>query len=150
MTGAVVMGIQKQIENPDCVVTTEARSLEPNRTVIWLRRDDRVPRFYRGETNRLDLVPNVPIELETDGLITKEPRIEAWGDGQAVIRVPNNPKAPAKHLTLTVYLKPCLPSSAPPCSSTANRCWMKSRLAAAIRPVGAEPSNCPISARKPG
>jgi len=98
-------GIQKQIENPDCVVTTEARSLEPNHAVVWLRRDDRVLRFYRGETNRLDLVPNVPMELDTEGLATNEPRIEAWSNGRAVIRVPNNPKAPSKRLILSVYLE---------------------------------------------
>ena len=98
-------GVQKQIENPDCVVTTEARSLQPNRAIIWLRRDDRVPRFYRGETDRLDLLPNLPRELETEGLTTNDLRTEAWSNGRAVIRVPNDPGTPSKRLTLSVYLE---------------------------------------------
>ena len=96
---------QRHIGNPDCVVTTELRSgLRPNHTVIWLRRDDRVLRFYRGEVNRLDLVPNVPPELEIEGLAAEESRIvgRAWTNGHAVIRVPNNPKAPIRRLTLAV------------------------------------------------
>ena len=61
--------IEKQIDNSDCTVTTQARSIGSNHTVIWLRRDDRVLRFYRGETNRLVLVPNLPPGLESEGLV---------------------------------------------------------------------------------
>jgi hypothetical protein len=96
---------QTHIGDPDCVVTTELRtSLRPNHTVIWLRRDDRVLRFYRGEINRLDLVPNVPLELETEGLAAEESRAvgRAWTNGHAVIRVPNNTTAPVRRLTLVV------------------------------------------------
>ena len=61
-------------------------------------------KFYQGESNRLDLVPNVPLELETEGLAAEESRIvgRAWTNGHAVIGIPNNPKAPIKRLTLTV------------------------------------------------
>src|SRR5262249_51269860 len=99
-------GIQKQIENPDCTVTTQARSIQPNHTVIWLRRDDRVWRFYRGETNHFILVPKLPPELEIEGLTTDETRIdgEVWSNEHAVIRVPNNPAAPVKRLTLSIDL----------------------------------------------
>jgi len=45
------------------------------------------------------------MELDTEGLATNEPRIEAWSNGRAVIRVPNNPKAPSKRLILSVYLE---------------------------------------------
>jgi len=97
-------GIQKQVDNPDCAVTTRVRSIQPNHSVIWLRRDDRVLRFYRGETNRLDLVPNIPLELETEGLDAEEARVagEASTNGHAVIRVPNNPQASARRLTFIV------------------------------------------------
>jgi hypothetical protein len=97
-------GIQKQIDNPDCAVTTQARSIQLSQTVVWLRRDDRVLKFYRGETNRLMLVPDFPPELESEGFAVSEPPI----DGQvginrhAVIRIPNNPTAPARRLTLSV------------------------------------------------
>jgi hypothetical protein len=95
--------IQKQVDNPDCAVTTQARSIQPSHTVIWLRRDDRVLKFYRGETDRLILVPNLPPELESEGLVADESPIgQARTSGHAVIRVPNNPKAPVKHLTLAV------------------------------------------------
>jgi hypothetical protein len=97
-------GTQKQIEKPDCIVTTEVRGIQPGYKIIWLRRDDRVWRFYRGDTNRLDLVPNVPLELETEGLAAEESRIVglAWTNGHAVIHVPNNPRAPIRRLTLAV------------------------------------------------
>ena len=97
-------GIQKQIENPDCVVTTQARSIQMARTVVWLRRDDRVLRFYRGETDRLMLIPYFPQGLESEGLVADETPIvgEAWTNGHAVIRVPNNPNAPVRQLTLAI------------------------------------------------
>ena len=52
--------IEKQVDNANCTVTTQVRSIGSSPTVIWMRRDDRVLRFYRGETNRLVLVPNLP------------------------------------------------------------------------------------------
>jgi hypothetical protein len=102
--------MEKQIGNPDCAVTTQARSIQPSppsHTVIWLRRDDRVLKFYRGETDRLILVPNLPRELESEGLAADETPIvgPARTDGHAVILVPNNPKAPVKRLTLAVDLE---------------------------------------------
>jgi hypothetical protein len=103
---------QMQVGGPDCIVTTELRSgLRPNHVVTWLRRDDRVRMFYRGEVNRLDLVPNVPLELDTEGLAAHESRIvgRAWTNGHAVVRVPNNPKAPIRRLTLAVGPERLLP-----------------------------------------
>jgi hypothetical protein len=97
--------IQKQIDNPDCAVTTQARSIQPDyAATIWLLRDDRVLRFYRGETDRLILVPNLPRELESEGFAADEAAIvgQVRTNGHAVIRVPNNPKAPVKRLTLAV------------------------------------------------
>jgi hypothetical protein len=95
---------KKQIDNPDCTVTTQARSIQPSHAIVWLRRDDRVLRFYRGETNRLNLIPNLPPELEREGLAADEAPIDgqAWTNGHAVIRVPNNPNAPVKRLTLAI------------------------------------------------
>jgi hypothetical protein len=95
---------EKEIENSDCTVTTLARSIGSSRTVIWLRRDDRVLRFYRGEINRLVLVPNLPPELEREGLMADgEPTTgEVWTNGHAVVRVPNNPELPIKRLTLAL------------------------------------------------
>jgi hypothetical protein len=96
-------GIQKQIDSPDCVVTTQARDIQPGHTLVWLRRDDRVLTFYRGETDRLILLPNLPPELESEGLVADESPIgQARTNGHAVIRVPNNPKAPVKRLTLAL------------------------------------------------
>jgi hypothetical protein len=97
-------GIQKQIDNPDCVVTTQARDIQPGHTLIWLRRDDRVLKFYRGETDRLILVPNLSPQLESEGLVADESASDglAWTNGHAVIRVPNNPNAPARQLTLAL------------------------------------------------
>jgi hypothetical protein len=96
--------MEKQIGSPDCAVTTQARSIQPGHTLIWLRRDDRVLKFYRGETDRLILVPNLPPELESEGLAADSSAAvgQARTNGHAVIRVPNNPKAPVKRLTLAI------------------------------------------------
>ena len=59
--------IEKQIGNSNCTVTTQARSIRSSPTIIWLRRDDRVLRFYRGETNRLVLVPYLPLGMDSEG-----------------------------------------------------------------------------------
>jgi hypothetical protein len=100
--------IEKQIEKSNCTVTTQVRSIGSNRTVIWLRRDDRVLRFYRGETNRLVLVPNLPLGLESEGLVADGvPNTgEVWTNGHAVARVPNNPSVPIKRLTLALDSEP--------------------------------------------
>ena len=99
--------IEKQIENSNCTVTTQVRSIGSNRTVIWLRRDDRVLRFYRGETNRLVLVPNLPLGLENEGSWRRVPNTgEVWTNGHAVARVPNNPSVPIKRLTLALDSEP--------------------------------------------
>jgi len=94
----------RQIDNPDCTVTTQARSIQPNRTIIWLRRDDSVLRFYRGELDRLLLVPNLLPALETQGFTAEALAIggEARTKGRAAIRVPNNSKAPIRRLTMTI------------------------------------------------
>jgi hypothetical protein len=96
--------ILKQIKKPDCVATTEARAIQPWHSIIWLRWDDRIMRFFNGETNRFDAVPNVPYGLETDGLAADESRIVgvAWTNGHAIVRVPNNPAKPVRRLTVTV------------------------------------------------
>jgi hypothetical protein len=89
----------KQIDNPDCMVTTEARSIRSGYRVVWLRRDDSVLRFYQGETDRLMLIPTRPPGLEIEGLAADD-----WsnGNGHAVFRIPRNPKAPASRLVLAI------------------------------------------------
>jgi hypothetical protein len=96
--------ILKQIDKPDCVATTEVRAIQPWHKIIWLRWDDRIMRFFNGETNRLDVVPNVPLGLETEGLAADESRIVgvAWTNGHAIVRIPNNPAKPVRRLTVTV------------------------------------------------
>src|SRR5262249_27368783 len=96
--------IVKQINKPDCVATTEVRAIQPWHNIIWLRWDDRIMRFFNGETNRLDVVPNVPLGLETEGLAADESRMVgvAWTNGHAIVRVPNNPAKPVRRLTVTV------------------------------------------------
>jgi hypothetical protein len=119
--------IEKQIGNSNCTVTTQARSIRSSHTVIWLRRDDRVLRFYRGETNRLVLVPNLPVGLESEGFtLLSAPTMsdrpwpnptphgvdgvpttgEVWTNGHAVVRLPNKPGVPIKHLTLALDSEP--------------------------------------------
>ena len=102
--------IDKQIDNSNCTVTTQARSIGSSRAVIWLRRDDRVLRFYRGETNRLALIPNLPPGLETEGLTADGVPTagEVRTNGHAVVRLPNNPSVPIKHLTMTLDSEPLL------------------------------------------
>jgi hypothetical protein len=96
--------MQKQIDDPDCAVTTLARSIQPSYRVIWLRRNDSVLKFYRGEASRLILVPNLPPELDSEGIAADETLVggQAWINGHAVIRIPNNPKAPIKRLNLAL------------------------------------------------
>src|SRR5262249_47968327 len=66
--------------------------------------DDRIIEFYRGNVAELTLIPAIPFGLETDGLDVDESRIlgVAWTNGHAVIRIPNNPNAPATNLDLTI------------------------------------------------
>jgi len=89
---------------PDCVATTEVRAIQPGHKIIWLRWDDRILRFFNGETNRVDVIPNVPLGLETEGLAADESRMVgvAWTNGHAIVRVPNNPAKPVRRLTVTV------------------------------------------------
>ena len=99
--------IQRQIDDSDCVVTTQARSIRPDRTIIWLRHDERIWRFYRGETNRLVLIPSLPPGLESEGLTSDgAPSGEVWTKGHVVVRLPNNPSAPVKRLTLALDAEP--------------------------------------------
>jgi hypothetical protein len=112
--------IEKQIDNSNCTVTTQARSIGSSHTVIWLRRDDRVLRFYRGETNRLvlvpnlplglksEVVPNLPLGLDSEGFMADGvPTVgKVWTNGHAVVRVPNNPSASIKRLTLALDSEP--------------------------------------------
>jgi hypothetical protein len=97
----------RQIDNPDCTVATQARAIQPNHTTIWLRRDDSVLRFYRGELDRLVLVPNLPPELESQGFTGEILGVsgEVRTKGRAIIRVLDNPEAPIKRLAMTIDLE---------------------------------------------
>jgi hypothetical protein len=96
--------IEKQVDNSNCTVTTQARSIGSSHTVIWLRRDDRVLQFYRGETNRLVLVPNLPSGLDSEGFMADGAPTagKVWTNGHAVVRLPNMPSVPIKRLTLSL------------------------------------------------
>lgn len=98
-------GIRRQVENPDCLVSTQASGIVAGGpTLIWLRRDRRTLDFYRGISNRLDAVPLVPWELQAQGIATEE----SWQlgsastDGHARLRIPNNPSIPAKELEIVI------------------------------------------------
>jgi hypothetical protein len=94
-------GIRRQVENPDCLVSTETSGIVavgPN--LIWLRRDRRMLDFYRGLSDRLDAVPVLPWELQTRGIGIEE----AWPrtDGHAQLHFPNNPRIPVKELEIVI------------------------------------------------
>jgi hypothetical protein len=97
-------GLQNPTENPACIVTTDVRDAQSGGIIVWLRRDERLLRFYQGKTDRLDVLPNLPSEVESEGIAVDEARIvgSAWTNGHAVILVPNNPTKPVKRLSLTV------------------------------------------------
>jgi hypothetical protein len=97
--------VQRQVENPNCVISTQASDIvAAGPTLIWLRRDRRTLEFYRGISGRLDAVPVVPWELQTQGIATAESWDigSAWTDGHARLRIPNNPGIPAKELEIVI------------------------------------------------
>jgi hypothetical protein len=98
-------GIQRQVENPDCLVSTQASGIVadgPN--LIWLRRDRRMLDFYRGISDRFDPVPLVPWELQVRGIATEESwqSGSAWTDGHAHLHIPNNTDFPVKELEIFI------------------------------------------------
>jgi len=96
--------IQKQLADPDCIVSTEARSIQKKRKLVWLRRDLRLLGFYGGASDKFDIVPAVPWELPAVGLSVEESWFTGyvWADGQASLQIPNNPDAPASKLSIVV------------------------------------------------
>jgi hypothetical protein len=97
--------MQQQVENPNCLISTQASDIvAAGSTLIWLRRDQRTLDFYRGISRRLDVVPLVPMELQTQGIATEESWDigSAWTDGHARLRIPNNPGIPAKELEIVI------------------------------------------------
>jgi hypothetical protein len=97
--------IRRQVENPDCLISTQASDIvAAGSTLIWLRRDRRTLDFYRGISRRLDAVPIVPWELHARGIATEESWDigSAWTDGHARLRIPNNPGIPAKELEIVI------------------------------------------------
>jgi hypothetical protein len=97
--------MQRQVEEPDCLISTQASDIVAGGpTLVWLRRDRRTLDFYRGTSNRLDAVPVVPWELQAQGIATEESwQFEsAWTDGHARLRIPNNPSMPAKELEIVI------------------------------------------------
>ena len=98
------IGIQEQIADPECIVSTEARSIQIKRKLVWLRRDLRLFRFYGGASDHLEIVPAVPWELPAVGLSVDESWFTdyLWADGQASLQIPNNPDAQASKLSIVV------------------------------------------------
>jgi hypothetical protein len=97
--------MQRQVENPDCLISTQASDIAAvGPTLIWLRRDRRTLDFYRGISNRLDAVPLMPWELQVQGIAIEESWHfgSAWTDGHARLRIPNNPGIPAKELEIVI------------------------------------------------
>ena len=96
--------IQKQLADPECIVSTKARSIEKKRKLVWLRRDLRLLGFYGGASDQFDIVPAVPWELPAVGLSVEESWFTGyvWADGQASLQIPNNPDAPASKLSIVV------------------------------------------------
>jgi hypothetical protein len=96
----------RQVENPDCLISTQAGDIAAvGPTLLWLRRDRRTLDFYRGISGRLDAVPLVPWELQAQGIDTEESWGigSAWTDGHARLRIPNNPGIPAKELEIVIH-----------------------------------------------
>jgi hypothetical protein len=97
--------MQRQVENPDCLISTQASDIAAvGPTLIWLRRDRRMLDFYRGVSNRLDAVPLMPWELQVQGIAIEESWHfgSAWTDGHARLHIPNNPGIPAKELEIVI------------------------------------------------
>jgi hypothetical protein len=97
--------MQRQVENPDCLISTQASDIAAvGPTLIWLRRDRRTLDFYRGVSSRLDVVPLMPWELQVRGIVTEESWQlgSAWTDGHARLHIPNNPRIPAKELEIVI------------------------------------------------
>jgi hypothetical protein len=98
--------MQRQVENPDCLISTQASDIAAvGPRLVWLRRDRRTLDFYRGISGRLDAVPLVPWELQARGIATEESWGigSAWTDGHARLRIPNNPGIPAKGLEIVIH-----------------------------------------------
>jgi hypothetical protein len=98
--------VPRQVENPDCLISTQASDIAAvGPTLVWLRRDRRTLDFYRGKSGRLDAVPPVPWELQAQGIGTEESWGigSAWTDGHARLRIPNNPGIPAKVLEIVSH-----------------------------------------------
>jgi hypothetical protein len=97
-----VLGRPPPVADPDCLVTTVLRPAEPGRRVFWLARDRQLEDFVRGTRPSIALAPATPIGVETSGLHDGDGRIR-WTDGSATFRLPIDPRAPVRHVALSLW-----------------------------------------------
>jgi len=100
------LGLQPQLADPDCLVTTRLARLQPGQTVIWLARDSALVDFHRGLRQSIDLLGLGSTQVEATGLHAPEPyrgeRLR-WTDGDARMTIPIDPAFPVRRIRLELW-----------------------------------------------
>jgi hypothetical protein len=100
------LGLQPQLQSPDCVVTTRIDGARPGQTLIWLGRNRPLMSFLGGAADEVDLVDVAPDQIELTGLHAVETYgagVLRWTDGDARLRIPNDAGHPARRLDLALW-----------------------------------------------
>jgi hypothetical protein len=100
------LGLQPQLQSPDCVVTTRVDRTGPGQTLIWLGRNPLLMDFLHGAAEQVDLVDVSPNLIELAGMHAVEHYgggVLRWTDGDAQLRIPNDPGRPARKLDLALW-----------------------------------------------
>jgi hypothetical protein len=99
-------GMQVQVTNPDCLVSTNPLARRDNGTVISLARDKRVVDFFEAPHGSLDVAVSAPAGIEVTGTYEQEfvkGGALRWSAGRMRVLVPNNPSHPAQRLSFAIW-----------------------------------------------
>jgi len=103
------LGMQPQLEAPDCLVTSQLDRVRAGQTVIWLGRDHRPWDFFRGADRGFEIGVTVSSVVTASGVHGLETRGGGtgdrlrWTDGKATIEVPINAQNPPDRLYLGLW-----------------------------------------------
>jgi hypothetical protein len=104
-----VLGLQRQVQRPDGLITTRYDNVKPGQTVVWLSHDCRLLDFYEGASDQIEIGVAEQPGIVTQGAYpveTTQRGFLRWTNGSAQFDVPNNPDAPAAKLTLALWDTP--------------------------------------------
>jgi hypothetical protein len=103
--GGVTLGTPKQLPNPDCVITTMARSGREGARIIWLLKNVDVLEFLQGGRQSVELAVSrsgVVVRGASEVEVTPRGPLR-WTTGDAHFILPNDPARPARRLMVGVW-----------------------------------------------